>query len=191
MTRSSITAERAKRALHVNVNRERQVDGSGSRSDTGKVAKAAKASQRKGGKGKERGEKAERGEHHQIVPVYFQGPAGSQTSQPTAIEEIDSDEERQTRLGMDDTLEVHQTRGPEDSEERGFRDLVAHPVETSIAQRRAPDLVLWSDEPGGSLEPAGGKSVPIGPNSSGEGHARAHAHEFPQLVQLLRASQSC
>ena len=27
--------------------------------------------------------------------------------------------------------------------------------------------------------------------SSGEGNARAHAHEFPQLVQLLRASQSC
>ena len=60
------------------------------------------------------------------------------------------------------------TRGPEDSVARGSRDPVAHPVETSIAQRTAPDLVLWSDEPGGLLEPAQeerkarGKSVPIG-----------------------------
>ena len=94
-----------------------------------------------------------------------------------AIEEIGSDEERRTRLrrkketlGMDDTLEVPVTRGSESSDARGSRDLVAHPVETSIAQRTAPDLVLWSDEPGGLLEPAHeerkarGKSVPIGPN---------------------------
>ena len=56
------------------------------------------------------------------------------------------------------------------SDARGSRDPVAHPVETSIAQRIAPDLLLWSDEPGGLLEPAHeerkrrGKSVPIGPN---------------------------
>ena len=49
---------------------------------------------------------------------------------------------------MDDTLEVPLTRGPEDSEAHGSRDPVAHPVETSIAQRTARDLVLWSDEPG-------------------------------------------
>ena len=36
----------------------------------------------------------------------------------------------------------------------GSRDPVAHPVETSIAQRTAPDLVLWSDERGRLLEPA-------------------------------------
>ena len=61
-------------------------------------------------------------------------------TKPTAIEEIDSDDERRTRLrrkketlGMDDTLEVPPTRGPEDSKARGSRDCVAHPVETSTA----------------------------------------------------------
>ena len=70
-------------------------------------------------------------------------------TKPMAIEEIGSDEERQTRLrrkketlGMDDTLEVPLTRGSEGSDARGSRDPVAHPVETSIAQRTAPDLVL-------------------------------------------------
>ena len=48
---------------------------------------------------------------------------------PMAIEEIRSDEERQTRLrsetetlGMDDTLEVHLTRGSEGSDARGSRN---------------------------------------------------------------------
>ena len=92
-------------------------------------------------------------------------------TKPMAIEETGSDEERQTRLtrkketlGMDDTLEVPLTRSSEGSDARGSRDPVAHPVETSIAHRTAPDSVLWSDEPGGLLEPARGKSVPIGPN---------------------------
>ena len=39
-------------AVHVNVKQDRQVDGSGSRSDKGK------GKSKKGGKGKERGEKA-------------------------------------------------------------------------------------------------------------------------------------
>ena len=94
-----------------------------------------------------------------------------------AIEEVGSDEERQTRLrskketlGMDDTLEVLLTRGSEGSDARGSRVPVAHPAETSVAQRTAPDLVLWSDEPGELLEPAQeerkarGKSVQIGPS---------------------------
>ena len=57
--------------------------------------------------------------------------------------------------------------GSEGSDARGSRDPVRQPVETSIAQRTAPDLVLWSDEPGGLLEPAPeerkarGKSVPM------------------------------
>ena len=102
-------------------------------------------------------------------------------TKPVAIEEIGSDEERQTRLrrkketlGMDDTLEVPLTRGSEGSDARGSRDPVAHPVETSIAQQTAPDLVLWSDEPGGLLEPAQeerkarGKSVPMWSKSGGE-----------------------
>ena len=55
---------------------------------------------------------------------------------------------------MDDTLVVLLTRGPEGSDACGSRDPVAHPEETSKAQRTAPVLVLWSDEPGGSLEPA-------------------------------------
>ena len=82
-------------------------------------------------------------------------------TKPMAIEEIGSDEERQTRLrrkketlGMDDAVEVLLTRGLEGSEARGSRDPVTHPVETSIAQRTALELVLWSDEPGGLLEPA-------------------------------------
>ena len=82
---------------------------------------------------------------------------------------------------MDDTLGVPLTRGSEGSDARGSRDPVAHPVETSTAQRTAPDLVLWSDEPGGSLEPAQeerkarGKSVPIGPNPAEKGtHELTH-----------------
>ena len=76
-----------------------------------------------------------------------------------AIDEIDSDEERQSRLrrkqetlGMDDNLEIQGTRGTEGSDARGSRDPIPPPIETSIAQRSAPDLVLWSDEPGGLLE---------------------------------------
>ena len=75
---------------------------------------------------------------------------------------------------MDDTLEVLQKRGSEGSDARGSRDPVAHPVETSIAQRTAPDLVLWSDEPGALVEPAQeerkarGNIVPIGPNPGGK-----------------------
>ena len=45
-------------AVHVNVNQERQVDGSGSRSDKGKGGKGGKGKSKNGGKGKERGEKA-------------------------------------------------------------------------------------------------------------------------------------
>ena len=44
-------------AVHVNVNEERQVDGSGSRSDKGKSSKGGKDKSKKAGKGKERGEK--------------------------------------------------------------------------------------------------------------------------------------
>ena len=67
-------------------------------------------------------------------------------TKPMAIEEIGSDEERRTRLrrkketlGMDDNVEVP---GSEGTDARGSRDPVTHP------QRTAPDLVLWSDEPG-------------------------------------------
>ena len=75
-----------------------------------------------------------------------------------AIEEVGSGEERQTRLrrkketlGVDDTLDVPLTRSSEGSDARASRDPVAHPVETSVAQRTAPDLVLWSDEPASQL----------------------------------------
>ena len=78
-----------------------------------------------------------------------------------AIDEIDSDEERQSllrrkkeTLGMDDNLEIQGTRGTEGSDARGSRDPVPAPIETSIAQRSAPDLALWSDDRGGLLEPA-------------------------------------
>ena len=124
--------------------------------------------------------------------------------EPIAIEEIGSDEERQTRLrrrketlGMNDTLEVPLTRGSEGSGARGSRDPVAHPVETSMAQRTALGLVLWSDEASGLLEPAQeerkarGKSVPIGPNP-----AQTAAHElthtsFRNWCSYFRASWSC
>ena len=79
---------------------------------------------------------------------------------------------------MDDTVEAPLTRGPEDSEPRGSRDPVAHPVETSIAQT-APDSVFLSD----------GLVVPIGPNPA-EMNARAHDTNF-RTWKLLRASQSC
>ena len=44
-------------AVHVNVNQERQVDGSGSRSDKGKGGKGGKGKSKKGCKSKERGER--------------------------------------------------------------------------------------------------------------------------------------
>ena len=100
-------------------------------------------------------------------------------TKPMAIEEIGSDEERRTRLrrkketlGLDDIVEILKTHDSEGSDARGSRDPITQPVETFIAQRTAPDLVLWSDEPGGLLEPAQeekkarGKSVPLGPNSA-------------------------
>ena len=59
-------------------------------------------------------------------------------------------------------------------------------------KRTAPDLVLWSDELGGLLEPAQEerKECSNWSKSSGEGHARVLTHEFAKLVRLLRASQS-
>ena len=45
-------------AVHVNVNQERQVGGSGSRPDKGKGGKGGKGKSKKGGKGKKRDEKA-------------------------------------------------------------------------------------------------------------------------------------
>ena len=108
------------------------------------------------------------------------------STRPMAIEEIDSEEERQARLrknketlGMDETMEVRKTHSSANPDARGSTDPVPQPVETSIAQRSTPDLVLWSDEPGGLLEPAQeerkarGKSVPIGPNA-----AEKAAHEL-------------
>ena len=95
---------------------------------------------------------------------------------------------------MDDTLEVPLTRVSEGNDARGSRDPVAHPVETSIAQRAAPDLVLWSDEPDGLLEPAQeerkarGKSVPICPTPAA--HELTHT-SFRNWCTYLRASLSC
>ena len=113
--------------------------------------------------------------------------------------DIDSDEERRSRLRrkretleLDDNLEIQGTRGTEGSDARGSRDPVPPPLDILMAQRSAPDLVLWSDEPGGLLEPAQeerkprGKSVPIGPNP-----AEKATHELTHVsLQLLRASQS-
>ena len=70
-------------------------------------------------------------------------------TRPRAIEEIGSDEERQTRLrrkketlGMDDTLEVPQ-RAYQKVLMHVVPDIpVVHPVETSIAQRTTLDLML-------------------------------------------------
>ena len=99
-------------------------------------------------------------------------------TRPMAVEEIDSEEDRQTRLrkketlGMDETMEVRKSHPSASSGARGFTDPIPQPVETSKAQHSTPDLVLWSDEPGGGLEPAQeerkarGKSVPIGPNAA-------------------------
>ena len=114
------------------------------------------------------------------------------------IDEIDSDEEKRSRLRrkketleMDDNLEIQGTRGTEGSDARGSRDPVPPPLETSTAQRSAPDLVLWSDELGGLLEPAQeerkarGKSVPIGPNPAEKAAycVRARAADDPHHRQ--------
>ena len=64
-------------------------------------------------------------------------------------------------------------------------------VASEVRQMRTvPDSVLWRDEAGGLLEP-GQQERKERSTSSREGHARGHAHEFPKLVQLPRASQSC
>ena len=75
-------------------------------------------------------------------------------------------------LGMDETVEVRKSQASASSGARGSTVPIPQPVETSIAQRSTPVLGLWSDEPGGVLEPAQqertarGKSVPIGPNAA-------------------------
>ena len=83
------------------------------------------------------------------------------STRPMEIEEIGSEEERQTRLrkkketlGMDETMETHQSHASATSGARGSTDQIPQPVETSIVQRSTLDLVLWSDDPGGVLEPA-------------------------------------
>ena len=85
---------------------------------------------------------------------------------------------------MDDTVEVPQTRGSEGSDARGSRDPVAHPVETSIAQRTAPELVLWS----WWITRAGGKKSqrkerPNWSKCGSESHARAGAADDPHHRQ--------
>ena len=102
---------------------------------------------------------------------------------PRVIEEIDSDEERQPRLmrkketlGMDDALEIHRAHSSEGSAAQGSREPTRPPVEAPKAQRTAPDLVLWSDESGGLLEPAWEEKKPEArasrwSESRGEGHA--------------------
>ena len=73
---------------------------------------------------------------------------------------------------MDETMEVRKTHSSANPDVRGSTGPIPQPVETSIAHRSTPDLVLWSDEPGGLLEPAQeerkarGKNVPIGPNEA-------------------------
>ena len=117
-------------------------------------------------------------------------------TKPMAIVEMGSDEERQTRLrrkketlGMDDTLDVPLTRGSEGSDARGSRDPVAHPVETSIAQRTAPEA-WWITRASSGGKESQRKERPNWSTSGRESYARAHAHEFSQLVELLRASKS-
>ena len=101
------------------------------------------------------------------------------STRPMAIEEIDSEEDRQTRLRkkkealrMGETMEIHMSHASASSGARSSTDQIPPPGETSIAQRSTPDVVLWSDELGGVLEPAQeerksrGKSVPIGPNAT-------------------------
>ena len=51
-------------------------------------------------------------------------------------------------------MEIHQAHASSSSGARSSNDQIPSPGETSIAQRSTPDLVLWSDELGGVLEPA-------------------------------------
>ena len=101
------------------------------------------------------------------------------STRPVAIEEIDSEEARQTRLkkkqetlGVDKTMEIQESHASGSSGARISTDQIPPPSETSIAQSSTPDLVLRSDEPGGVLEPAQeerkarGESVPIGPKQA-------------------------
>ena len=123
------------------------------------------------------------------------------STRPMAIEEIDSEEERQTRLrkkkealGMDETMEIQKSHASASSGARCSTDQIPPPVETSMAQRSTPDLVLCSDELGGVLEPAqedtkARQERSHRPECSGEGHARAHPHEFPKPVQPLRVER--
>ena len=114
---------------------------------------------------------------------------------PMAIEEIDSEEERQACLRK--KRKRWEWMGPW----RFAKHMVQVPQIRSLSQLRHrqrsaqhPILVLWSDEPCGVLEPAQEESEARGKRShrserSGESHARALTHKFPKLVQLLRASK--
>ena len=116
------------------------------------------------------------------------------STQPLAIEEIDSEEERQTRLnnkkknkkkkketlGMDESMEILKAHALSSSGAWSSTDQLPPPGvqfvpsgpgrEKSIAQHSTPDIVLWSEELVGLLESAHeerkarGKSAPTGPN---------------------------
>ena len=81
-------------------------------------------------------------------------------------------------------MEVHKSHASASWGARSSTDQIPQPDETSIAQRSTPELVLWSDEPGGVLEPAQGETGSQRQERShrsecsGEGHARASPSSF-------------
>ena len=83
-------------------------------------------------------------------------------------------------------MEIHKSHASASSGARNSTDQIPQPAETPITQRSTLDLVLWSDEPGGVLEPAQEERTRQRQERchrsecSGEGHARGHPHEFPK-----------
>ena len=63
------------------------------------------------------------------------------STRPMAIEEVDSEH----------AWEVRKTHGSASPGDRDSTDPIPQPDETLIAQRSTPDLVWWSEEPGGVL----------------------------------------
>ena len=84
-------------------------------------------------------------------------------------------------------MEFHKPHASASSGARGSTDQISQPDETSMAQRSTPDLVLWSDEPGGVLEPAQEE------RKEGQRQERSHrTHELSHTqVSEIGAAAAC
>ena len=125
-------------------------------------------------------------------------------TRPMVIEEIDSEEERQTRLrkkketlGMDETMEIHksdalrQVRVPEVPQIRSLSQLRhrSRSAQHLIWCCGVMSLVEYSNQLRKRGKPEA-RAFPSVRMQRRRPRTSSHTHKFPKLVQLLRASQS-